>query len=421
MKNYILFIFGLLALGSCKTSKVSKFLHHQKLDAHTGVVIKDTKTGKILFEENADLTFVPASNTKILSLYASLKTLGDSISTFKYFNRNDTLFVLGLGDPSFLHPDFPENKALNIFKNAKAIVISDQNWQQNALGYGWAWDDYNDYYQPEISSFPLYGNVVRAKKTNEGLGLSPSFFENLKVESKFAGRNVVRDLRENSFSVNSMAERNANFSQEIPFITHFELSARLLSEALNKPVEYRKFEITEPLKTVKGMAADTVMRKMMQISDNFLAEQLLLLAGGTLNDTLSTAKSIKSVKPLISSETHLNWVDGSGLSRYNLFTPRFFVETLDQMYEEYGQEKLFSYMSIGGKAGTLRNKYKKSNVPYVFAKTGSMSGVYNESGFIVTKSGRMLTYSVMKNNFVGSVSENGKRTMEFMEWIRERY
>lgn len=421
MKNYLILVAGVIFLASCRTGKINRAVRSGDSALFTGVLISDTPAGKILFSRHGEKPFVPASNTKILTLYACMSTLGDSIPAFRYFTRQDTLFLLGTGDPTLLHPDFPESAALLLMKEAKAIVISDQNVQQAPYGVGWAWDDYNDYYQAELSSLPVYGNVVRASLERGAPVLRPGYFP-LK-DSLLNSPAIIRKPWENVFYYAPEAQRSNSFSQEIPFRTGIDLTARLLADTLKIPVIHRHFEITGPLKTAYSHPVDTVLRKMMQQSDNLLAEQLLLLAGGTLSDTLSTAVSIRHLSRHLLNDIALpyRWRDGSGLSRYNLFSPQIMVHILNKMYRSYPQERLFSLMSIGGKAGTLRNKYKTDAGPYVFAKTGSMSGVYNESGFLISRSGRLLTYSVMKNNFTNTVAENGKATMELVEMVRKKF
>ena len=70
---------------------------------------------------------------------------------------------------------------------------------------------------------------------------------------------------------------------------------------------------------------------MMQESDNFLAEQLLLLASSTLSDTLNTKTAIEYMlnNHLKDLKQQPRWVDGSGLSRYNLFSPEAIVYVLN--------------------------------------------------------------------------------------------
>jgi D-alanyl-D-alanine carboxypeptidase/D-alanyl-D-alanine-endopeptidase (penicillin-binding protein 4) len=52
-------------------------------------------------------------------------------------------------------------------------------------------------------------------------------------------------------------------------------------------------------------------------------------------------------------------------------------------------------LPAGGKTGTLRNAYAKTDQPFVFGKTGSLSGVHNQSGYVFTKKGKMYLYSFL--------------------------
>ena len=103
------------------------------------------------------------------------------------------------------------------------------------------------------------------------------------------------------------------------------------------------------------------------------------------------------------------WVDGSGLSRYNLFSPDAFVEILDSMRAEFGMERVKAIFPSGD-SGTLKNYYVADNGK-IYAKTGSMSGVLALSGFLYGKNKRLLIFSVMVNNYNGTGS-NGRRAIE---------
>jgi D-alanyl-D-alanine carboxypeptidase/D-alanyl-D-alanine-endopeptidase (penicillin-binding protein 4) len=91
-------------------------------------------------------------------------------------------------------------------------------------------------------------------------------------------------------------------------------------------------------------------------------------------------------------------VDGSGLSRYNKFTPRSINELLQKIYNEYPEELILEIFPKGGETGTIKNNFI-AQTPYIIAKTGSMSNVYNLSGYLVTKKGKWLVFSFMNNNF----------------------
>jgi len=157
----------------------------------------------------------------------------------------------------------------------------------------------------------------------------------------------------------------------------------------------------------------------MYHSDNFFAEQTLLMVSNELLGRMNDADVIDTLlkTDLKGLPQRPYWVDGSGLSRNDLFTPRDFVWLLNKMKDEFGLARLKGILPTGGK-GTLSSYYKKDS-GFIFAKTGSLSGVVALSGFLITKKDRLLIFSILINN-------NGypsvRRKMEsFLEGIREKY
>jgi D-alanyl-D-alanine carboxypeptidase/D-alanyl-D-alanine-endopeptidase (penicillin-binding protein 4) len=246
------------------------------------------------------------------------------------------------------------------------------------------------------------------------------------ADSLFSSQNsfseIKRKINENIFYTNTKIGQKIEFEQDIPYKTSSDLLQKILSDTLKKEVTIGSFMPDKTFKTLYSLPVDTVYRRMMQVSDNMLAEQLLLLSGGKYSDTISTSLSIKNLQKNLFNDIpqKFNWVDGSGLSRYNLVTPESLVFLLDRMLKEFPKDRLLSLMPIGGQAGTLKNTYKAS-VPFVFAKTGTLSGVYNQSGYMITKSGRLLIFSFMNNNFTGSASKVRTKTSEIIALLHENY
>ncbi len=211
----------------------------------------------------------------------------------------------------------------------------------------------------------------------------------------------------------------------IPFKTSAELTAKLLSDTLAKSVTL----ITRPqslqdknIKTVYSLAADSLFKEMLQESDNFIAEQLLLLLSEKISDTLDTNTAIKHIQSthLQNVPDEIKWVDGSGLSRYNLITPRTLIYILDQILKEVPKEKLFQLLPAGGKNGTIKELYTAEE-PYFFAKTGSLRNNHSLSGYLITKRGKVLAFSFMNNNYVISSSEIKKAMEKILLTIRDSY
>ena len=114
-----------------------------------------------------------------------------------------------------------------------------------------------------------------------------------------------------------------------------------------------------------------------------------------------------------------NWADGSGLSRYNLFTPLDFVWLLNTMQVEFGLERMKRLLPTGG-TGTLRNYYKQDS-GYIFAKTGSLSDVLALSGYIISKKNHLLIFSVLVNNHLGPAYLVRRAVESFLHQIRSQY
>ena len=103
-------------------------------------------------------------------------------------------------------------------------------------------------------------------------------------------------------------------------------------------------------------------------------------------------------------QADVNWVDGSGLSRYNLISPRSMVHVLDKIRQSVPEDKLYQLLPEAAKSGTLSNSFVGLG-GRIHAKTGSMTHVYNLSGYLETNSGKTLLFSFMNNNFTVSFSE----------------
>ena len=203
----------------------------------------------------------------------------------------------------------------------------------------------------------------------------------------------------------------------------------LLSDTLKKAIsviEKHPFDSSRmsQTKTLYSIPIDSLYKVFMQQSDNFIAEQLLMMCADVINpDTTQTEIAITYVKKnfLKDLKDEPSWVDGSGLSRYNLFTPRTIVQMWEKIYELRPRERLFPLLATGGVSGTIKNWYKGDTQPYIFGKTGSLSNVHCLSGYLVTRSGKTLIFSFMNNNFVASTSKVRTQMQDMLKMIYEKY
>ncbi|MGX7686113.1 D-alanyl-D-alanine carboxypeptidase/D-alanyl-D-alanine endopeptidase [Flectobacillus roseus] len=428
-RSIVGFVIGcVVSLTACQTSKLSskklgKLLSESSTFSqnHTGFVLYDLSEQKEIFNYQGNRYFQPASNTKILTYYVSQRTLGDSLPALKYVTNADSLIIWGTGDPSFLSPSMPASKVLDFLKNSpQKIYFSANNFTGKHYGPGWAWDDYNDDYASEITPLPIHGNVVGFKANGNSLIANPAYFQDKIVSVKSANNfGVTRVESNNTFEIPQGKAPKANFEQEVPFKTSNKLTTELLASVVGKPVTLIDAPLRSSAKTLMSLPVDTVFARMLHVSDNMMAEHLMLMCGQILAGELNVKKGIEKAKTnyLNTLPDAITWVDGSGLSRYNMITPRDLVMVLRQMYQEVPQEKLFKVFPAVGQSGTLKSLMPKTDKPFIFAKSGSFSNNYNLSGYLVTEQGKVLCFSLMNNNFVKPMSEIRKEVVKILTEI----
>lgn len=442
---FLLFAFYFLFISCSAQKQISNsnekndFINSKDLhSAQVGVYVYDATANIDLYNYQSDKYFTPASNTKLFSLYAGMKYLGDSLIGIRYVQRDNDILVLPSGDPTLLHPDFLNQPVINFLKKKKGnIYIANANWQETALGAGWSWDDYNDDYSAERSALPVYGNCIRwiqqmpEQKQGSKFVASPSVYSlpdvNWKVEFNTDTTEklffVKRKLAENIFEITQGTEKMK--TQDVPFVTNgLDASIELLKDTVSKNIfQIKGFPVLDAGQTliIHSQPVDSLFRPMMFRSDNFFAEQTLLMVSneklGIMNDEKITDTLLKTdLKDLPQKP---NWADGSGLSRLNLFTPEDFVFLLKKMKDEFGLERMKRILPTGGQ-GTLGNRYKQDS-GYIFAKTGSLSGVIGLSGYLISKQNHLLIFSIIVNNHHGSAAQIRNETEKFIEGFRSRY
>lgn len=410
-----------LLLVNCKSAKISSHLE-KSIDANffdnqfTGFIVYNPRTKDTIFNHNAERYFVPASNTKIFTLFTGLQYLPDHVPALKYAVHQDTLIIRGTGDPSFLHPYFKDSTALNFIKNYKAVKLISDNYANAKFGPGWAWEDYDTYYSPERSGFPLYGNVASISRNEDQLVVYPKFLES---QTSFSSSVKRRDFNVNNFYYRLTRKDTI----QVPFVLDTEMVQSLWNDLLPNKVELIAGKDIKTDQTLYSIPTDSLYKRMMLVSDNFLAEQILILASSTVSDTLDADPIRKSMldNQLKFLKQPPKWRDGSGLSNYNLITPLSLVQLLEKLYTDIPRERLFNFFPAGGKSGTLKDWFAGEKEPYIFAKTGTLSSAYCVSGYLVTNSGEVLIVSFMNNHYVTSSNAVKPKMQELFEYLRDTY
>lgn len=420
---FVFFIASIGQLSAQSKRKIGKIFKASEIvnNHYTGFALYDAAKEKMLFELDANKPAIPASNTKIITLYTALNMLGDSIPGLRYITKGDSLIFWGTGDPSMLHPDLKSTKVYDFLKNSdKKLFYSHHNAGDNFVG--------SAIYTIAMVSLPVGENTAQAYAGPDGkVRLKPEFLNAyLKLDTSYHPKSfsVRRDERTNTFSYPAMS-MPADFKQTVYLLPGAGLTQATLSEVLGKPVYVTNMALPQNAKTMYSVPADSLYKRMMLPSDNYLAEQILYICSSTLPGKLSVDAAIEySSKNYLSDLPDLfQWRDGSGLSRYNYFSPRSIVKMLIKVRDKVGDEKrLLNMFPVGGVSGTLRNAFKTDNgVPFVWAKTGTLSNVRIQGGYLVTRKGKKFIYSFMNNNFLIPSADISNEMVRIMTLIREKY
>ena len=439
--HYIFFILVIsLIFSGCLSTRIridgkkpNRYIENSEIlgNSFSGFILYDPEKDKIIHDYHGHRFFTPASNTKILTFYTGKKVLGDSIPSLAYAFYQDTLYFTGKGDPTFLHPDFDYQPALNFLcRNELPLAYVPNHFIDKRLGPGWAWDDYPFVYSSEKSAFPLYGNVVWIDKRpmDSAFQILPNIFKDQfeifrdTIYLLDSGEiKIDREEFNNQFSI-LCQEIPDSLEEVVPFIHTDTLVKLLLEDTLRKKI-FLKNQFPDVRKNIiYSQPTDSLLKPMMIESDNFFAEQILLMCSNVLFDSMATEKTINFAESNYFSDCseEMYWVDGSGLSRYNQFTPHAILHVLKKIYLENEKKYISDIFPIGGISGTMKNNFNDLN-SFVIAKTGSMSHVYNLSGYLITQKGKWMIFSFMNNNFTRPSSEIRKEIEKILLLIKNKY
>ncbi len=425
----MLFLFTNSIYGQDYSALKNQFANSTVLPSiHYGFSLFDLDRNEPVLGIHEHHYFTPASNTKVFTLFSSLQFIGDSIPGIQYQIKGDSLLFWGTGDPTFLHPKLDNRIVYDFLKstNKKLFYVSEET-SEPSYRNGWSIEDFQEYYQPDITPFPIYGNTIQFYTLNDSVRSIPSFFEATIRRNNTTNNstNINRDKNTNTFHVHSR-KLPIDYKNEKPFIWSDTLLVKLLQDTLHKDVGLLK-DYVKPrdLKVLYSVPRNVVLRAMMLPSDNFLAEQLTMLISNNRYNGFFTDR----LRYDMTNEFYNNFQDsiilrdGSGLSTYNKITPSSMIELLLVLNNLVPNEaKRYLFFPAGGVDGTLKTVYNlDQGEPFIFAKTGTINSVHCQSGYIVTRSGKHFAFSFLNNNYIVPTSVIRNEMVKIMTFIRHNY
>jgi D-alanyl-D-alanine carboxypeptidase/D-alanyl-D-alanine-endopeptidase (penicillin-binding protein 4) len=393
--------------------------------AHIGISIFEPGTNKFLYNYQGEKYFTPASNTKLFTLYAGLKYLGDSIVAAQYYEEDGTVILQATGDPTFLHPDF-KNQPLFQFLQRKEInkIRINTAFASEPLGSGWSWSDYKYAYMAERDPFPIYGNLATIIFNGDSIQTTPPILKPFVtgVPEKNRPWQINREPGGYLYTIDTGVGTPAQEKIITMPMRKGLFASRYLADTLKKEViiDYIPLAKSESL-PFYSQASDTLFKMMMHRSDNFIAEQTLLMAS---NERIGEMNDRKMIDTLLATDLAglpqpPRWVDGSGLSRYNLFSPKDFVWLLNKLKSDFSLQRL-QVILPGANEGTLENLYRGYE-QHIYAKTGTLSNNVALSGFLRTKKNKTFIFSILVNNHNTTAPLVRRQVEKFLTSLIDKY
>jgi serine-type D-Ala-D-Ala carboxypeptidase/endopeptidase (penicillin-binding protein 4) len=113
--------------------------------------------------------------------------------------------------------------------------------------------------------------------------------------------------------------------------------------------------------------------------------------------------------------------DGSGLSARNNISARTFTQIMSKTYSDTKTFcNFYDQLAIAGETGTLANIGRKSAAANnIRAKSGSINRVRSYTGYATTRSGRIIAFCVIVNNYSCSGGAMRQKLEELMIQIAQ--
>ncbi|MEV8371986.1 D-alanyl-D-alanine carboxypeptidase/D-alanyl-D-alanine-endopeptidase [Kribbella sp. NPDC056861] len=417
-----------------------------------GLVVRDATTGETLYDRNGSTRLLPASNTKLFSSTAAMHTLGagfrfhtDVLATapVKSGKLRGDLYLKGFGDPTALESDYvalAQKIAAAGIKRVDGNVIADDTYfDAQRLGDSWAWDDEPFYYSAQISALTLapntdYDSGTAIVESLPGakvgapvkLKLVPATGVLKLVNTAKTGAagsantlSIERDHGTNVVRITGSVPADDTVGQE--WVTVWE-PALYAADVFRRALTAQGVRVDGNVRaaatptTARQLARDEsmtvgeLMNPFLKLSNNMHGETLVKAMGAVAKAEGSWSAGLGVVTQYAQSvgvaTSTIRLSDGSGLSRKVNVTAKSVTDLLVGVQKEPWFQQWYDALPIAGNAdrftgGTLRSRM--ANTPAannLHGKTGSLTGVTALSGYVSTKDGRKLVFSMISNNYL---------------------
>ncbi|MDQ0675365.1 D-alanyl-D-alanine carboxypeptidase/D-alanyl-D-alanine-endopeptidase (penicillin-binding protein 4) [Pseudarthrobacter siccitolerans] len=393
-------------LASSVTAQVEPLLKADGGGSFTGLV-QDALTGQVLFDRGGSESRVPASNLKLLTAVAALRSLGPerrfTTSVVQGPEAGQVVLVgggdvlLGAGESNgdlvMGHAGLATLAARTVEALKAAgtngelrVLVDDSLFTGPALNPAW---ESGDVAAGEVA--PVYPLAMNSARYDPAVTTGPRPQDSaVTVAEEFAAR-----------------LRTAGAAAGLAVAAAVEHSPLAVQSGGGEPAVLAEAESATMAEQVD---------LMLQASDNYLAEVLgrmaSVAAGGPgSNDGATTAVRAQLADAGISVEG-IKLVDVCGLAMGNQVSARHFSEVV-RTIAAGADSRLRAALNgfpVAGLTGTLDTRYGEDSTArgagLVRAKTGTLNTVLALSGYVVDADGRLLVFSFIGNGLTPGAAGN---------------
>ena len=342
--------------------------------ASISIKVVAVETGEVIYAKNAHKLHHPASTTKLFTAATALAKLGSDyqFETTLYTDESTetqaigNIYFKGSADPVLQSNDIVKLCDTLVQTGIKSIhgdiVVDETYFDTVREGPGWMWDD-------------------------KPLRISALSIRNVEPDAKTGSRAIACGHLLKTILI----QKGINIGGQVT-TGKVPSDARSIAKHLSPPL------------------AD-IIKLMNKPSDNWIAEMLFKAIGAEVKGEPGTWKKGREtvtefLGEIMEEPPAHRFVDGSGLSRYNLLNAELLTKLLIYMYHNF--ELMPEYMAslpIAGVDGTLKNRMQGMYAEKVLrAKTGTLSGVSALSGYTKTADGKVFAFGILISHYVGSAT-----------------
>ena len=369
--------------------------------AQVSVSIFDLEQKKDIVSLQSDKKILPASTIKLVPFLGALQTFGFSLPALHYKKQNGRFYFWSSGYPLLGHPNRANDDVLTFLKKQKdSLFYLPRPMTSPALGSGWAWDDVSYAFSAKKSSFPFHGNLVQISSSPESdrLRFSPPGFEQ---RTPYTQKQEYYELLVDD-QIHQLSRTKAD-TLSLPFTPSDSLFVQLMQDAITTPI-YKGYKQEVSLDGYKTLTTTKTLlyKALLHDSDNLVAESLVLMLCGTTQWELNTQQGLVALyKQNNTLKSQFQQVDGSGLSRYNLASPKGLLEILGAIYEKIGLRHIKTLFPQANSEGTLTPYAPQYNLEFVYAKSGNLRNNHALAGYIFTDTKKPFSFVISVNNYTG--------------------